>query len=127
MADFVEKLIDFLRNGIHVLLVDLFPPSQRDPFGLHKVIWDEIGEDEPFEFPSGTDRLLASYDAGREKIAYIETIGVGNSLPEMPLYLSEDFYVKVPLESSYRTAWEASAEDFREAVETGILPAQDTD
>src|SRR5438105_1583709 len=42
LRDFTEKTIDFLRRGIHVLLVDLFPPTKRDPFGMHKAIWDEI-------------------------------------------------------------------------------------
>ena len=51
-AQFVEKTIGFLRAGIHVLIVDLFPPTPRDPFGIHKAIWDEI-EEEDFTFPRG--------------------------------------------------------------------------
>src|SRR5205807_6641662 len=42
IRDFVNKTIDFLRAGIHVLLIDLFPPSPRDPLGMHQLIWDEI-------------------------------------------------------------------------------------
>ncbi len=33
---------------------DLFPPTQRDPYGIHKAIWDEIVE-EDFTFPDGKD------------------------------------------------------------------------
>jgi hypothetical protein len=44
--DFVDKTIQFLRAGIHVLAIDLFPPTPRDPLGIHKVIWDEIEETE---------------------------------------------------------------------------------
>jgi len=121
LQDFVEKTVDFLRRGIHLLVVDLFPPSTRDPFGIHKAIWDEITE-EDFEFPEGKDRTLVSYDADPEKIAYIETVGVGDALPDMPLILTPDFHVMVPLESTYRATWAAGPEAYREAVETGVMP-----
>jgi hypothetical protein len=83
LRDFVEKTIDFMRQGVHLLLIDLFPPSPRDPFGIHKMIWDEIHEEE-FQFPPGKDRILASYRMGDERIAYVEPVGVGDSLPSMP-------------------------------------------
>lgn len=120
LRDFVES-IDFLRKGIHLLVIDLFPPTPRDPFGIHKVIWDEIME-EDFTFPEGNDRTLVSYDAGPEKIAYIETVGVGDTLPEMPLILNPDLHVMVPLESTYQATWDASPEAYRQAVETGVMP-----
>ena len=63
LRDFVEKTVDCLRKGIHVLIVDLFPPTQRDPYGIHKVIWDEIVE-EDFTFPEGKDLILVSYKTG---------------------------------------------------------------
>jgi len=44
IQDFVEKTIDFLRAGVHVLIVDLYPPTLRDPQGIHRLIWDQIGE-----------------------------------------------------------------------------------
>lgn len=46
---FVEKAIDMLNQGVNLLVVDLFPPTPRDPQGIHKAIWDEFGE-EPFDF-----------------------------------------------------------------------------
>ena len=45
---FVEKAGEMLRQGVNLLVVDLFPPTSRDPQGIHKAIWDEFG-DEPFE------------------------------------------------------------------------------
>ncbi len=121
LRDFVEKTIDFVRAGIHVLVVDLFPPSPRDPGGIHQAIWEEMtGED--FTFPAGKDRTLVSYDAGDERTAYVEPIGLGDVLPDMPLFLSEALHVMVPLESSYQATWEASPEMMRIAVTTGILP-----
>jgi len=126
LRDFVDKMVDFLRKGIHILIVDLFPPSPRDPFGIHKVIWDEITE-EDFALPAGKDRTLVSYDAGAEKTAYIETAGVGGALPDMPLILTSDLHVMVPLESTYLTTWEASPEAYCRAVETGVMPDPDAD
>ena len=48
MREFVEKTLDYLTAGIHVLIVDLLPPTPRDPFGIHKLIWDEFEDDETF-------------------------------------------------------------------------------
>ena len=66
MQDFVEKIIELLRTGVHVLVIDLFPPTLRDPFGIHKAIWDEF-EEKDIIFPAGKDRIVASYqsDAGQ--------------------------------------------------------------
>src|SRR5206468_3914056 len=36
LRSFVEKAVDFLRQGVHLLVLDLFPPSVRDPQGMHK-------------------------------------------------------------------------------------------
>ncbi|MBI4601940.1 MAG: hypothetical protein HY721_08255 [Planctomycetes bacterium] len=121
LRDFVEKTTDFLRAGIHVLVIDLFPPTPRDPGGIHKAVWDEISE-EPFVFPEGKDRTLASYETGSERTAYVEPVGVGDRLPDMPLFLANDLHVMVPLEPTYEATWGASPEELRLAVETGILP-----
>jgi hypothetical protein len=124
LRDFVEKTMDFLRAGIHVLIIDLFPPTPRDPFGIHKVIWDEIMEEE-FVFPLGKDRTLVSYETGNERAAYVEPIGVGDVMPQMPLFLTNDLHVMVPLELTYDNTWEASPEALRLAVETGVIPNPD--
>jgi hypothetical protein len=126
LRDFVEKSIDFMRQGVHLLLIDLFPPSPRDPLGIHKVIWDEVHE-EDFRFPPGKDRILASYEMGEERIAYVEPIGVGDSLPNMPLFLDREFNVRVPLETTYMSTWTASPELMRDAVESGVMPDPDAE
>lgn len=100
----VEKSADLIRQGIHLLVIDLFPPGPRDPQGLHKAIWDEFQE-EDVELPPDKPLTLASYDAGPECLAYVEFIGVGDGLPEMPLFLRQDVYVLAPLEVTYQTAW----------------------
>ncbi|HUY34537.1 MAG TPA: DUF4058 family protein [Pirellulales bacterium] len=126
LRDFVDKTIDFLRQGIHLLIVDLFPPTPRDPLGIHKVIWDEIIE-EPFAFPAGKDRILASYETGGERAAYVEPVAADDFLPDMPLFLAGGMHVKVPLEPTYQSAWHACPRELRLAVETGVMPEPDAE
>jgi hypothetical protein len=118
LRSFVEKTVDFLRHGGHLLVIDLFPPSVRDPQGIHKAIWDEIDE-EPFELTPDKPLTLASYYAGVPKVAYVEPVGVGDLLPDMAAYLDLDSYVNVPLEPTYQATWASCPEDMREAVERG--------
>ncbi len=109
-----------------LLVIDLFPPTPRDPFGIHKAIWDEI-EEKDFAFPDGKDRTLASYETGEVQAYYVEPIGVGEVLPEMPLFLKNGWQVPVPLESRYLATWSSSPEDFCMAVETGVMPEPDAE
>jgi len=101
---FVEKATDLLRQGVHLLIIDLFPPTRRDPQGIHKAIWDEL-KDEPFELPADKTLTLAAYSAGFIKTAYVEPVAVGDLLPEMPLFLEPEAHVPAPLEATYQTAW----------------------
>ena len=102
---FARKAVEFLQAGVHLLIIDLFPPSRRDPQGVHKVIWDRI-RDEPFTLPADKQLTLAAYAVGTETVAYIETVAVGDPLPDMPIFLTADRYVPCPLEATYQTAWE---------------------
>jgi hypothetical protein len=124
LRSFVEKTVEFLRHGINVLVVDLFPPSTRDPQGIHKAIWDEL-EDKPFALPPDEPLTLAAYVADVVKVAYVEPVGVGDVLPDMPAYLDPDSYVPVPLESTYQATWTSCPEDMRTAVEKGELPTDE--
>jgi hypothetical protein len=58
-------------------------------------------------------------------VAYVEPITVGDAMPDMPLFLTPGMHILVPLESTYRTAWAASPEELRTAIETGVLPEAD--
>lgn len=100
----VKKAADLLYQGIHLLLVDLFPPSQREPRGIPQAVWDEFQEDD-LELPSDKPLIVASYDAGPPRVAYLEPLAVGDVLPEMALFLKPEFYVPAPLEATYQTTW----------------------
>src|SRR5262249_62106840 len=52
LQTFVDKAVECLYRGYHLLVVDLFPPGRRDPQGIHGAIWAEVS-DEPFSLPSG--------------------------------------------------------------------------
>jgi hypothetical protein len=118
LRSFVEKTVDFLKQGVHLLIIDLFPPSARDPQGIHKAIWDEI-EEQPFVLPPDKPLTLAAYVADVPKRAYVEEVGVGDVLPDMPAYLDPDNYVPVPLEATYQATWATCPEDMREVVALG--------
>jgi hypothetical protein len=93
---FVEEAADILSQGVNLLVVDLFPPTPRDPQGIHKAIWDEFG-DEPFEVPPGKPLTVASYLGGDLPTAYVEPVGVGDPLPSLPIFLAETRYIPAPL------------------------------
>jgi hypothetical protein len=40
----------------------------------------------------------------------------------MPVWLDTDYYVNLPLEATYRAAWDVCPADFRHLVEHGELP-----
>jgi len=104
IRSFVEKACEILNQGIHLVVVDLFPPTPRDPQGIHKAIWDEFG-DMPFEFLADKPLTVASYIGGDLPTAYVESVGIGDPLPSIPLFLTEYDYVPCPLEASYLEAW----------------------
>jgi Protein of unknown function (DUF4058) len=101
---FVEKSADLLRQEVHLLLIDLFPPGPRDPQGIHKAIWAEF-RDDPFDLPPAKPLIVAAYDAGPPQVAYVEPLAVGDVLPDMPLFLKPEEYVPAPLEATYQTTW----------------------
>jgi len=119
LRKFVQKTIDFLNQGVHVLVIDLFPPSSRDPVGIHHAIWSKY--DGYFEFQPDKPLTLASYMAGSEGTiarAYVEPIAHGEALPVMPLFLWPDRYINVELETSYKNAWAVFPAPLKPKLET---------
>ena len=39
---FSEKVVGFLEAGVHVLMIDPFPPTANDPAGMHDAIWRQF-------------------------------------------------------------------------------------
>ena len=113
---FVEKAADILNQGVNLLVVDLFPPTPRDPQGIHKAICDEFG-DEPFEAPPGKLLTVASYIGGDLPTAYVESVVLGDPLPSLPIFLSETRYIPAPLEATYMRAWAAFPALLKELID----------
>ena len=99
-----------------MLVIDPFAPTSRDPHGIHKAIWDEIA-DEPFELPDQRKLTLVAYQAAPIKTAYVEPYAVGACLPDMHLFLHNDFYVNVPLEATYMDTFNALSQLLREFIQ----------
>jgi hypothetical protein len=122
---FVDKSVQLIRQGVHLLVVDLFPPGPRDPQGIHKAIWDELQEEE-FELPPDKPLTLASYDAGPEGGAYAEFVAVGDPLPDMPIFLKSGAHVLAPLEATYQTTWGLFPAQLKRLLETPHSPPPKT-
>jgi hypothetical protein len=113
---FVRKAREALAAGIHLLLVDLFPPSARDPQGIHGAVWEDL-TDQQYAAPADKPLTLAAYESGLTVRAYVEPVAVGDSLTDMPLYLEPGGYILVPLEATYRAAFAAVPRRWQRVLE----------
>jgi hypothetical protein len=110
VEDFAAKAVAALDLGIHLLLVDLFPPGRHDPQGMHGIIWQRLEDSEQaYDLPPAEPLTLASYLAGPRLDVYLEHVAVGAPLPDMPLFLRPDRYIDVPLETTYTAAYRGMA------------------
>jgi len=112
---FVQKTTQLIWQGIHVLIIDLFPPSKRDPQGIHGIIVEEY-QDTPFMLPAGKPLTLVSYESDNQITAYVEPLAVGDDLPPMPLFLAPGNHVLANLERTYMETWEASPQPLKQFV-----------
>src|SRR5580658_5259416 len=113
---FVEKATELLYGGVHLMIIDPFPPTPRDPQGIHDAIWKELDVSK-FVLPADRPLTVASYLGGFCKEAFVEPVAVGAPLPDMPLFISPRSYVLVPLEKTYQSAWEAVPSIWQKALE----------
>jgi hypothetical protein len=112
---FVTKAIELLEQQIHLLILDPFPPGPHDPQGIPKAICDAF-TDTPFTLSEDKPLTMAAFQAEPVPTAYIEPLGVGDSLPEMPLFLEGDWYISVPLEETYLATWNVLPAELRQVV-----------
>lgn len=121
LRTFVNKLGAALRSGCHLLVIDLHPPTPRDPRGIHAKFWeDSFGVTAPGvdpEHPLG----MAAYCSHLRPVAYFEPFAIGNSLMDMPIFLTPDRYVNVPLERTYMEAWQGVPRRWRQVIDPSGL------
>ena len=112
---FVRKAREALAAEVHLLFVDLFPPGPRNPQGIHRAVWgDDCGED--YSVSPEKPLTCVAYVGGSGAEAFIEHAAVGDLLPEMPLFLTPEIYVPVPLEATYQAAWGAMPAFWRDVL-----------
>lgn len=97
------------------MVIDPFPPGPRDPQGMHGAIWSELGG----QYTPSADKplTLAAYRAGWQTTAYIEPIAVGGALIPMPLFLTSERYVPVPLEETYLATYKGVPRRWQRVLE----------
>jgi len=110
---FLDKSCSVIEQGIHLLVVDPYPPGSFDPQGIHGAIWNEIDPSAPFIFPDKRRLTAVSYHAIRPTVAYVEPMAIGLTLPLMPLFLDHQRYVNLPLEAPYLAAFGAIPMHYR--------------
>lgn len=117
LRSIVEKIASLLHEGIHQLVLDLYPPGLLDPHGLHAEIWQEIDGELNLKSLPTKPLLLASYEADVSTRAYVEGLAVGELLTSMPLFLRPGAHVEVPLEETYQRAFSAVPQRWRRVQE----------
>jgi hypothetical protein len=113
--DFVDKVFAAFNEKIHVLIVDPFPSNVYNSFGIHSAIWARLTGTR-FSPPADKPLTLVSYLARAVKKAFVEPLTVGDSLIDMPLFLTPDHYVNVPLEITYQRAWSGVPRRWRDVI-----------
>ncbi|MBY0513931.1 MAG: DUF4058 family protein [Gemmataceae bacterium] len=116
-ADLVWKSAQLLRQGVHLILIDPFPPGRRDPHGLHAAVWRHL-TGKAVTPPADQPLTAAAYAAlgGNQFEAYVEPLAVGDPLPELPLFLTSTAHVPAPLKATYQAAWAGFPAPLRELV-----------
>ncbi len=113
---FLDKAVELLQNGVHLLLIDLFPPTPRDPDGLHSLIWANVTNRQEESY-SDKPLTVVSYEAGDVLRYYAEPVAVGDQLAAMPLFLEPNAHIDVALEATYLAAFSAVPRRWRDELE----------
>ena len=112
---FVNKAVGILSDGVSLQFVDVHRPGRHDPTGMHGALWDRLGG--TYTPPPGKPLAAAAYSAGPMTTCYVEPLAVGDALPELPLFLTSQRYVNVPLEPTYAAAYADVPERWKRVVE----------
>ena len=101
---YVEKAKAALEHGVHVVHLDMLPPTPHVPANLSSAIWDAAdGRDYPFDpaKPFAAD----SFVADRVNELYANSLGLGDEWPDAPLFLDAETYIELPLAATYAQAF----------------------
>ncbi len=111
----VAKARAALEAGVHVVHLDILPPTKFTPMGLTGAVWNAV---------NGTHLLIDprkplsvdSFQAGDLVELYTDQLAVGDDLPDMPLFLAKGMYVTLPLTATYHEAFAGIAPQDRQLL-----------
>jgi hypothetical protein len=101
---FQAKLVELLESGLHVVVIDVLPPT-RTCRGFALAVAHDLGGGEP---PAIRDRSAVSFEVSSPRVnLYARTLELGVALPDdVPLFLKSGCSVALPLEASYAETFE---------------------
>lgn len=114
--EFCEKVVTALKEGVHVLVVDVLSNTNAASDGMHGAVWDALLAGS-YTVPDDSPLTLASYCAKRPIKAFVEPTAVGCELIDMPLFLMPTHYVSVPLPATYAKAYAGVPQRWRSVIE----------
>ena len=97
-------------DGTGMRRITHIPGNEGHPVWSPDAQWIVFAIDKPL--------TLAAYESDLTVRAYVETLAVGDVLPDMPLFLQPDGCISVPLEASYQTTWKVYPRRWRDVIET---------
>ncbi|MCI0458445.1 MAG: DUF4058 family protein [Gemmataceae bacterium] len=107
-ARYTRRYLGYLRQGVHLMLLDVF--SQPVGFSFADAISDDLGLGEPATPPPHAisyrvgGPVPRDEEMGTQVALWRRLLQVGQPLPELPLALDEDKVVIVDLETTYHQA-----------------------
>lgn len=113
---FVNKGAAAVNTGIHLMIVDLFPPGPFDKHGLPALIWRAIVPRSKETAPPDHPLTIASMISMSPPQADFLNLRVGDELPDMALYLKPTLSIEVPLAVTYDEAFRGLPEYWRHVV-----------
>lgn len=118
LQSFLDKTLQALANGIHVLVVDVLAPGVHDPQGMHEAVRAAVSSVSNGTKATHRASTLASYLSQRTGFeAFVEHPQLGQLLPAMPVFLERIRYINVPLEETYQRAWDGMPAYWRNVIE----------
>lgn len=118
LSRFLGKLNEALDRGVHLLVVDVFPPGNHDPRGVHAAFW-QLRSSEAHGVTRQQPLGISAYRSDLTPTAYFEPLAVADLLPDMPVFLTPDRYVNVPLEKTYMESWRYFPARWKSVIEPG--------
>lgn len=107
-ARYARRYLGYLRQGVHLMLVDVF--AQPAGFSFADAVSDDLGLAEPPTPPpfAVSYRVGSTVPRGDEMGTAVgvwsRPLAAGTALPELPLALDEDATVPIDLETTYHEA-----------------------